>query len=162
MIWCRMPCDIVWCLVIKYFFDWGSDVWSPDTHWTRVTESHPDGVISTLPGHPIRLGGWNIEVSIFNIFQSLKSGCFLDFSAVWIWSDMMHVFGRSKVFQSEVGWCWMTLQVEISSGGRTYPTSRCPWSVFCAGWHTRQWSLAAFWVSQCRLAMRSLQSINHP
>ena len=32
----------------------GSDVWSSDTRWTRVTESHPDGVISTLPAHAMR------------------------------------------------------------------------------------------------------------
>ena len=31
----------------------GSDVWSSD-RWTRVTQSHPDGVISTLPAHAMR------------------------------------------------------------------------------------------------------------
>lgn len=32
----------------------GSDVWSPETRWRRVSESHPDGVVSTLPGRSLR------------------------------------------------------------------------------------------------------------
>lgn len=34
----------------------GSDVWNSDVKWARVTESHPDGVVSTLPNHNVR---WN-------------------------------------------------------------------------------------------------------